>query len=296
MVLVQRILEFILSKLSNKVDVVALAQNSLIRNFSSISAEKISKIMNGERILILDIGARGGIGSEFIKYKKNISSVMLEANKNELWNLELKKGVRSQVINKLLCQSNGSANLYITRNKSRSSMLIPNIPNLKFVGVPMSKFDIIDTVSVDTTTIDEIESGLRQKIDYCKIDTQGSEMSILKGMTKARPLFIKCEVSYFHEYEENSTVWDIGKFLYKIGYTAIGMRYGSSLVYYSNSDFDEKNNNRILRQGDIFFIPDWSRKIGRDIIKNRENSFQAILMIHSWAALSYKILDHIKDK
>ena len=38
-------------------------------------------------------------------------------------------------------------------------------------------------------------------LDYLKIDTQGAELEILKGMGEYRPLLIKTEVHFFSMYK-----------------------------------------------------------------------------------------------
>ena len=38
-------------------------------------------------------------------------------------------------------------------------------------------------------------------LDYLKIDTQGAELEILKGIGNYRPLLIKCEVQLFPMYK-----------------------------------------------------------------------------------------------
>ena len=52
---------------------------------------------------------------------------------------------------------------------------------------------------------DTISSNLKsiniQNLDYLKIDTQGAELEILKGLGDYRPLLIKCEIQIFPMYK-----------------------------------------------------------------------------------------------
>ena len=61
-----------------------------------------------------------------------------------------------------------------------------------------SKFKVTRTVDIHCDTIEKIlnEKNI-DNLDYLKIDTQGSELEILKGLGKYKPLLIKIEVHFF---------------------------------------------------------------------------------------------------
>ena len=69
---------------------------------------------------------------------------------------------------------------------------------------------------------DTLSSSLKElninTLDYLKIDTQGAELEILKGLENYRPLIIKCEVQIFPMYKKEPAWTEVTDLLYKLGY------------------------------------------------------------------------------
>ena len=88
-------------------------------------------------------------------------------------------------------------------------------------------------------------------------------------MKKVNPIFIKTEVSCAELYKNQFLFYDIGKLLYKKGYiifrNAIQNRNAPNSNKFSKSNLPPSVG--LPMHGDVFFMPDWTRKIGRKIIK-----------------------------
>ena len=82
-------------------------------------------------------------------------------------------------------------------------------PNKNFLVLTESikkitkNFEITDEFEIKCETI---EKSLREisidKLDYLKIDTQGSELEILKGLGDYKPLMVRTEVQILSMYED----------------------------------------------------------------------------------------------
>ena len=72
----------------------------------------------------------------------------------------------------------------LTKSRGCSSLYKPNLKYLK--NYPdVERFFVEDTVTVETTSLDTLYNDkVFSNIDFIKIDTQGSELDILKGGEK----------------------------------------------------------------------------------------------------------------
>lgn len=117
--------------------------------------------------------------------------------------------------NLALADVEGIADFYITKSRLASSLLAP----LENRGLP-ELYNIVDNVNVNTTTLDLFsQTNSITHIDFLKIDTQGSELLILKGsenlLKEQRINLIYCEVEF---YKDQCLYHDIALYLEGYGY------------------------------------------------------------------------------
>lgn len=135
-----------------------------------------------------------------------------------------------------------TATINIAKN-SYSSSLNQMLPaHLK--AAPWSEF--IGTEQVEVKTLDSIfaeVAALRHNI-LLKIDTQGSELEVLKGATSTLPKIgtIQLEMSLVPLYENDVLFPDMHKYLCEMGYELVGMEPG----------FTDRTTGRLLQLDGIF--------------------------------------------
>ena len=85
-------------------------------------------------------------------------------------------------------------------------MYKPNKDQLKCMDLKIKILKLFDVTSTQQIECDTIENNLNdckiENIDYLKVDTQGAELEILKGLGKYKPLLIKCEVQIYPMYKD----------------------------------------------------------------------------------------------
>ena len=87
-----------------------------------------------------------------------------------------------------------------------------NIKNKDF-----NDYKITRTIEIECDTLSNQLSELNiKKLDYLKIDTQGAELDILKGIGSYRPLLIKIEAHIFTMYKEVPSWHKLINFLYEL--------------------------------------------------------------------------------
>ena len=248
----------------------------------------ISGLLKNEKIISLDVGAQGGFNSdEFFSSKYNyfFKEILIEPINSEAEKLENKK----LIINKGLWSKKEKKKLNILDNRlGSSSMYEPDeelfdLHNLKKKDYDNYKVTRSIEVECDTLTnqLKELEIN---KLDYLKIDTQGAELEILKGIGEYRPLLIKTEAHFFSMYK-NVPNWNkLVSFLYDLNYTLI--------------DFKGIGNHstRIPAEADMIFIPNFNNKIGKKLILDNKDKFISLMLIFGQLKILQVILKRYQIK
>jgi FkbM family methyltransferase len=236
-------------------------------NFTKI----IQDILNNKKIIALDVGAQGGFNSDkFFPSRYNIffKEILIEPIKEEA-----KKLVNNKyVINKGLWSKKDKKKIYILGNRlGSSSMYEPDkkkfdIHNIKEKNY--KNYEITNTVDVECDTINKLLSELSIKnLDYLKIDTQGAELEILKGLGNYYPLLIKIEAHIFSMYKDVPSWHKLLNYLYELNYVVIDWKDIGG------------HTTRVPAEMDMILIPNFNNDEGRNLIINSKEKFISLMLI-----------------
>jgi FkbM family methyltransferase len=243
-------------------------------------------------ITFVDVGAKGTI--DYIKDIENLISIYaFEPNQVEhslLKNKYAKNSFKFLEISPFaLSDKKENRNFFVTQNNSMSSFLEPDLENYQkhfghYKEFKSWKQNITQekVINVATETLDNLFFGKNISIDYLKIDTQGSELSILKGAKKlldAQQIkVLKVEVSLVAVYKNQVLFAEIDSFLREHNFILVDfVTYRNNYVSIFNS---EHLNNHYAPCGDaIYFLKEE---------KNSELENIKMALILSW--LGYKSL------
>ncbi len=172
-------------------------------------------------IVIVDVGCRWGFADRFIKQLDKFRLFGFEPDRDECERLA-KVYTQKNVALFPFClgEQEGKSRLHITEEPACSSMcepdpyLIQNYPMLECTRM-------VDEIEVDVTTLDlwAKEFGI-EYVDHIKIDTQGSELKILKGSEKILNTVrtIEIEVEFNPIYKDAALFSDVDRFLREHGF------------------------------------------------------------------------------
>jgi len=245
----------------------------------------VSKLMKEKKLVALDVGAQGGFFNESIfskKYNFFFDLIAVEPIPEEAKKLEDKN---YKVISKGLWSENCMKKLYILgKRPGSSSMYKPNPKALSLYGFKEKDFSIFNVTSeidIECTTIRESLNKFKlSNLDFLKIDTQGSEFEILKGMGDYFPLIMKIETQIIPMYENVPNWSELVNYLYKMNYmTCEWIEIGKHLT-------------RIPAEMDMIFIPNYLTDFGKKMIKSRENKFISLMLIFG----QLRLLQNISSK
>ena len=236
-------------------------------NYSNL----VSKLLLNEKIVALDVGAQGGFNENIFpkKYNDFFSPIMVEPIKDEADKLRKEN---YKVISKGLWSNNCVKKLYIMKKRLGSSSLYkPNkdayaLYDLKKKNYP--SFEVSNEIDIECTTIKESLNNLNiKKLDFLKIDTQGAEIEILKGLGNYLPLLLKIEVQIVPMYENIPDWSELINHLYKLNYMTC--------------EWEEIGNHATHSpvEMDMLFIPNYLNHAGKELIMSRKNKFISLMLI-----------------
>ncbi len=146
---------------------------------NNLNSNDIANLLNKEKIVIADIGSTGGLDSkwfflnDFVKKYSFDPDSRAENNEEKI----------DEVFNFGLWSSDESKEIFLTRFPSASSIFAPNKILLdRFLNHECH--DVIGKAQVKMTTLDSILKDGRI-LDFIKVDTEGADLEILLGSTKA---------------------------------------------------------------------------------------------------------------
>ena len=275
---------------------ISLKLNRRVINFLSEKAyksnekydfkEHIENLLKNNKITALDVGAQGGFNSDNFfpnQYNQYFQSILVEPIKDEANKFKEQKFV----INKGLWSNKERKNLYVLDNRlGSSSMYMPNEKAFDLHRIKKKDFQnykVTRTIQIDCDTISNQLSELNIKmLDYLKIDTQGAELEILKGIGNFRPLFLKIEAHFFSIYKNTPSWHELVNFLYEMNYVLIDWKGIGN------------HSTRIPAEVDMIFIPNFNNDSGKELIKANIEKFTSLMLIFGQLKILQVILKRFK--
>ena len=236
-------------------------------NFTSL----LEKFLEKNKIVALDVGAQGGFNSDTFfpkKYDHFFEEILIEPIDSEAKKIKNK----NFVINKGLWSEKIKKKLYILDNRlGSSSMYEPNINSFDLHNIQEKKYNdykVTRSIEIECDTLANQLTDLNiNNLDYLKIDTQGAEFEILKGLGNFRPLLIKIEAHFFSMYKNVPSWHKLINLLYELNYVLIDWK-----------DIGD-HNTRIPAEADMIFIPNFNNEVGKELIKQNKNKFISLMLI-----------------
>jgi FkbM family methyltransferase len=172
-------------------------------------------------LVLIDVGASGGLKKRWDTIKKNIQIIGFEPDDNAFKLLRSNSNKKFIYLKKALSDRKGPATFYVAKKQQVSSMLKPNRFFINYFGNP-NRYDIVKTTEIQTDTLDnQLKINDLPDPDFIKLDTQGCELSILKGSsgTLQKSVFgLEVEVEFHEFYEKQPLFSDVDKYLRDFGF------------------------------------------------------------------------------
>lgn len=166
----------------------------------------------GLELVLADVGSAGGLKDRWRPARAAVSALLFEPRDGG----EPRRVGRDMLYPVALGPEAGRATLNVTALSNMSSTLRPNRALLETYRKKGEHTRITGTLEMPVDTLDAVVARDGRSVDAIKVDTQGSELDILKGARGALrdSIFLaEVEVSFFERYEGQPLFRDIEGFM-----------------------------------------------------------------------------------
>ncbi|MBT8340863.1 MAG: FkbM family methyltransferase [Desulfatitalea sp.] len=173
-------------------------------------------------ITVLDVGCRGGLPEELDPLRRIVHHIGFDADEKECerMNAQSHDLYRRDIFPVFVGGQNGDADFHQFSSRGESSGLLPDPRFAALFAGP--NFVVDRTMRVKTTTLDSffLSNPALSRPDMIKLDTQGTELSILKGAEACLKTasMVEVEVEFLPLYEGQALFEDVLAFMRSHGF------------------------------------------------------------------------------
>jgi FkbM family methyltransferase len=224
-----------------------------------------------DRVVLVDVGSRGGLPPLWDAHSELVSAVGFEPDERSYRELVLSSGSGSGTthINAALNRTEGEVELNLARDPGDSSLYPPNQQFLSRFP-EAERFDVVDRITLNATTLDKaLQFHSIDKVDFIKLDTQGSELDILTGgpETLEHGVFgLEIEVELNEMYEGQPLFGAVDEFVRPYGFELIDL----APTYWKQSGWDRLGGpkGQIVYADALYFLS--PSNVARKILTKRD--------------------------
>lgn len=248
---------------------------------------------------VIDAGARYGMHPSWRGFNAPLQYYAFEPDAKEAERLRQQSQPPGfEVVNEALDSKNGERDLRITKHRGYSSFLKVDPDSDWFGKHRPGEGDLESIQKVKTCTVDGFSREHGVGIDFLKLDTEGTELAVLKGATEQLRLHtmgIRASVNFLAQYKEQALFHDIHSYLISTGFFLVNLDYfGRGLPrfrLFRNPEPQDLDNERygVLIASDGVWLLEYQRVVDR--LKRQPDAL-------AYATLKYAyfcILNHARD-
>jgi FkbM family methyltransferase len=218
------------------------------------------KSFENDLLVVVDVGARKGFEKHWNHYGDQINLIGFEPNEDSYKEcVEKKSNAQTSYYPYALDRKKGEKDFYITSYLSACGFYKPDKKMIKRFGSE-DTFNVTEVVKVSTIDLDSFcEEYNIQNVDFIKLDTEGSELDILKGAEKTLKnsvLGLSVEVEFIKMYIDQPLFSDIDQYLRSLNFELydldLNRKTRRSLAPYASSNM----NIGQLVQGQALYLRD----------------------------------------
>jgi len=175
-----------------------------------------------EPVTLVDVGCRGGLPDELWPIRRMIHHIGFDADPQECARLSAEKhDLRARSLHPVFVGGeDGGAEFHLYKSRGLSSALRPEPRYAELIGGPL--FAVDETIPVNTTKLDTFFAANPDlpRPDIIKLDTQGTELEILKGATRCLETcsVVEVEVEFFPAYQRQALFHEVMGFMLGQGF------------------------------------------------------------------------------
>jgi len=176
----------------------------------------LKSILEGNGVTLVDVGAAGGLQDRWKPFAKSVDLVAVEPDPRAIETIEKLETTTLRSLHRInspLAEKAGEVEFFLCKHPRQSSVLRPNPDHFKKYH-DGHKWEVVETINLNAMRLDDVL--LPSLIaDFLKLDTQGSELGILRGSDSVLNscLGVEVEVEFREMYLKQPLFGDVASFL-----------------------------------------------------------------------------------
>ena len=183
-------------------------------------------LLRNNPLVLVDVGASGGLDPRWSRFTSEYRAILFEPDPREFQRLKEHSAANLVVLQAALADSPRMLELNLCVKQKLSSLYVPNFEYLKKFR-KVERFDIARTVRLEADTLrNQLRLNGTPDVDFMKLDTQGSELMILKGSGEYldAAVGVEVEVEFSAVYTGQPLFGEVDAFAREQGFELFDMR------------------------------------------------------------------------
>ena len=214
----------------------------------------IKKFLQNSKIGLIDIGSSGGLEPRWASMSDYLSCFLFEPDDRSYKEIVSSFNNDWVVYPTALYSKSKEITLNLCRKPQVSSLYAPNREFLNLF-LDQERWDILGEAHLNAKRLDDVIADLptRERCDFIKLDTQGSELSILEGSVEIleHVVGIEVEVEFCQLYKGQPLFGGVCSFLEKHGFSLVDFL---RLVRWNRKDY-EADRGQLVFADALFLKP-----------------------------------------
>jgi FkbM family methyltransferase len=198
-----------------------------------ITVTPLNSHLEGDRLQLIDVGARGGLDPRWERFQSNLELTAFEPDPAECELLNQDAACLPYparfLPHAIWREASDEVPFHVVNWPVASSIFAPNEEFLRPFPEAHRLFGLKEVRTIATVTLDEALGGAGLGVDHLKIDVEGAELDVMSGAEKAltEALTLEVEVEFNPIFRDQPLFADVDQHLRSRGWAILGLRRNS---------------------------------------------------------------------